>query len=388
MDTTTQINDSEPSVINLSNDKEFINTLVIGGGQAGLSIGYQLAKRKVSFLILDANKRIGDSWRKRWDSLRLFTPARYNGLAGMPFPAKGDEFPTKDEMGDYLEHYAQHFNLPVRNSVRVNYLTKKDGKFIVMAGEHQFVANHVVVAMASYQKPKVPEFAGELDPEIVQLHSSKYRNLSQLKEGEVLIVGAGNSGSEIGMEVVKHHKTWMAGRDTGYIPFRIQTNMAHRFFLPLTLRLLFHRVFTIHTWAGQKMRKLILTKGGPLIRIKPVDMKRAGIIRVPRVKGVKNGLPTLEDGRVLNVKNVIWCTGYHPGFSWIDLPVMGKYEPKHRRGIVPSTPGLYFLGYHFLYAASSSMVQGVARDAKYIAKHIGARNTSNTERKERSMQSA
>jgi len=355
---------------------EQIDTLVIGGGQAGLSIGYQLKKRKIPFLILDANKRVGDSWRKRWDSLRLFTPAAYNGLAGMSFPARGDEFPTKDEMGDFLESYANKFNLPVRNNVRVNYLTKNADKFIVTSDDYEFEANNVVVAMASYQKPKFPGFAKELDPEITQFHSSAYRNPSQLQDGEVLIVGAGNSGSEIGMEVVKHHKTWMAGRDTGYIPFRIQTKVAYRIFLPLVLRFLFHRVFTIHTWPGQKMRKLILTMGGPLIRIKPWDMKKAGIIRVPKVKGIKNGLPILEDGRVLNVKNVIWCTGYHPGFSWIDLPVMGKHEPKHRRGVVDRVPGLYFLGFHFLYAASSSMVQGLKRDATYIANHIVSNSRS------------
>lgn len=352
---------------------EQIDTLVIGGGQAGLSIGYQLSRRKVPFLILDANERVGDSWRKRWDSLRLFTPAAYNGLAGMRFPASDRTFPTKDEMGDFLENYARHFNLPVRNNVRVTHLTKEGDTFYVKAGKYRFEAKQVVVAMASYQKPKVPPFAEQLSTEIIQFHSSVYRNPSQLQDGDVLIVGAGNSGSEIAMELTKSHQVWMAGRDTGYIPFRIQTNLAHRFFLPLVLRVLFHRVFTIHTWPGQKMRKLILTQGGPLIRVKPKDMLRAGIKRVPKVKEIKNGFPMLEDGTELHVKNVIWCTGYHPGFSWIDLPVMGKHEPLHGRGISINISGLYFLGFHFLYAASSSMVQGLERDAKYITRHIVSR---------------
>jgi putative flavoprotein involved in K+ transport len=368
---------------NFSGSKpERVETLIIGGGQAGLSIGYQLKRRNLRFLILDANKRVGDSWRNRWDSLRLFTPARYNGLAGMPFPASAHYFPTKDEMAEYLENYARHFNLPIRNGTNVDHLSRQGEWFVVKAGEQHFEAKHVVVAMANYQKPKIPSFAEDLDPGINHFHSIYYRNPGQLKEGDLLIVGAGNSGSEIAMDLASRHRIWMSGRDVGHIPFRIHTRTAEVLFLPFVLRLMFHRIMTINTRIGRMMREKMHSQGGSLIRVKPKDMVAAGIQMVPKVKAVKDGLPLLEDGRVLDVKNVIWCTGFHPGFSWIKLPVLGEKEPHHTRGIVAREPGLYFLGLQFLYAASSSMVQGLERDAIHIADHVAARCSQNKHRQQ------
>jgi putative flavoprotein involved in K+ transport len=352
---------------------EHFETVIIGGGHAGLSVGYHLAKRSRPFVILEANERIGDSWRTRWDSLKLFTPARYDGLAGWPFPAPGWSFPTKDEMADYLEAYAAHFELPVRTGVRVNGLSRNGERFVVAAGGESFEADNVVVAMADFQRPKAPTFAGELDPSIVQLHSYEYRNPSQLRDGGVLIVGAGNSGAEISLEVSRTHPTWLSGRDTGHIPFRIE-GVASRFLLaPLVLRFVFHRVLTTNTPIGRRARPKILSNGAPLIRVKPSDLAAAGIERVPRMTGVRDGSPLLEDGRVLEVANVIWCTGYHPGFSWIDLPVFEAEEPVHDRGVVGSEPGLYFVGLEFLYAMSSVTVHGVGRDAEHLARHISSR---------------
>jgi putative flavoprotein involved in K+ transport len=351
---------------------EHVETVIVGGGQAGLSVGYHLAQRGLPFVILDASERIGDSWRNRWDSLRLFTPARYNGLPGMPFPAPAHSFPTKDEMADYLEAYAAHFELPVRTGVRVNRLSRQDGRFVVESDDLWLETENVVVAMANYQSPRVPAFARELDPGIVQLHSSEYRNPSQLKGGGVLVVGAGNSGSEIALEVACDHPTWMSGRDTGHLPFRIDGAAGRMFLVPLVLRFLFYRVLTVNTPIGRKVRPKVLSIGGPLIRVKPKDLSAAGIERVPRVVGVRDGLPVLEDDRVLDIANVIWCTGFHPGFSWIDLPVFGEKEPLHERGVVAGEPGLYFVGLHFLYALSSSMIHGVGRDAGHIVKAIAS----------------
>ncbi|HEX2173814.1 MAG TPA: NAD(P)-binding domain-containing protein, partial [Dehalococcoidia bacterium] len=266
-------------------EPERVQTLVIGGGQAGLSVGYQLAQRSLPFVILDANERIGDSWRKRWDSLRLFSPARFDGLAGLPFPARAYSFPTKDEMADYLEAYAARFELPVRTGVKVDHLTKQGDRFVVTAGNLRYEAENVVVAMANYQQPRIPSFAHELDPSIVQLHSSAYRNPSQLREGGVLIVGAGNSGSEIALETVRDHPTWMSGRDTGHVPFRIDGVAARLLIKPL-FRVVFHRVLTVDTPIGRKVRPKILAHGMPLIRVKPKDLARAGIVRVPRTAGV------------------------------------------------------------------------------------------------------
>jgi putative flavoprotein involved in K+ transport len=360
----------------MSNSTLSYDTIIIGGGQAGLSTGYYLQQQGCDFLILDANQRIGDSWRKRWDSLRLFTPARYDGLAGMPFPAPPHTFPTKDEMADYLEAYTRHFKLPVRTGVRVERLSRQGDRFVLAAGDLQFQAKQVVVAMASFQKPKVPAFARDLDPGIVQLHSVEYLNPSQLREGGVLVVGAGNSGAEIAMELAPGRPTWLSGRDTGHVPFRIESVAARLFLVPLVVRFLFHHVLTIKTPMGRKMRPQALTEGGQLIRLKPKDLAAAGIQRVPRTVGVRDGLPVLEDGRVLEVANVIWCTGFHPGFSWIDLPILGEIEPLHERGVVANQPGLYFVGLFFLYALSSAMIHGVARDAEHIAHEIAARSAA------------
>lgn len=353
---------------------ESTSTIVIGGGQAGLSVGYHLKKRGIPFIILDGGRRIGDTWRSRWDSLRLFTPAKYDALDGMSFPTPPNYFPTKDEMADYLEGYVKKFALPVRLGVKVDNLTREQGKFIVTAGRRRFEADNVVVAMASYQQPSVPAFAAGLDPQIIQMHSSEYKNPSQLRAGGVLLVGGGNSGSEIAMELSRDHKVWMAGRDTGHIPFRIQSKMAMLLFMPVVLRFLFHRVLTIKTPMGRAVRRKALTSGGPLIRVKPSDLKKAGVVRTPRVAGVRDGKPVLEDGSVPDVTNVIWCTGFHPGFSWIGLPVHGDVEPEHQGGIVKSLAGLYFVGLHFLYAFSSTMIHGIGRDAERIAKAIALRS--------------
>lgn len=353
-----------------------VHTIVIGGGQAGLSVGYHLAKRGISFLILDANQRIGDAWRNRWDSLRLFTPARYAGLPGMPFPARGDSFPTKQEMADYLESYAKHFNLPVRTAVKVDRLSKEGGHFVVTAGELRFESENVVVAMANYQVPRVPAFARDLDPAILQLHSHNYRNPSQLQEGGVLLVGAGNSGAEIGMEVSKTHSTWMSGKESGHVPFPIESVLG-RFFLVRLVRFIGHHILTLSTPIGRRLRPKLLHRAAPLVRVKPEDLLNAGIERVPRVVGVRNGRPLLADNRILDVRNVIWCTGYHAGFSWIDLPIFGEGgDPAHERGIVTREPGMYFVGLHFLYSMSSATVIGVGRDAERIAAAIESRSSS------------
>jgi putative flavoprotein involved in K+ transport len=354
---------------------ERVQVVVIGGGQAGLSVGYCLARRGLSFVILEANPRVGDSWRKRWDSLRLFTPAKYDGLIGLPFPAPAFSFPTKDDMADYLETYAKHFDLPVRTGVRVERLWRDGTRYIVDTGDRRLEADHVVVAMATYQAPRVPEFAPTLDPGIVQLHSSEYKNPGQLRSGGVLLVGAGNSGADIAMDVARSHHTWLSGRHPGNLPFRIDGRIA-RLIVPLLFRVVFHRILTVDTPMGRRARPAMLSKGGPLIRVKPADLVAAGVERTPRVTGVRDGQPLLADGRVLEVRNVIWCTGFRPGLSWIDLPqpVHGADgEPVHDRGIVPGEPGFYFVGLHFLYAFSSTMIHGVARDAERIADTIQAR---------------
>jgi putative flavoprotein involved in K+ transport len=337
-----------------------------------LSAGYHLQRRGLRFVILDAGERIGDTWRKRWDSLKLFTHAAYDGLDGMPFPAPSDSFPTKDEMADYLEAYANKFALPVRLKVRVDKVSREGARYTVRAGTHRFTARHVIVAMGTYQRPKLPPFARDLASDVVQLHSEEYKRPSQLGDGDVLIVGAGNSGAEIAKDLIgTGKKIYVAGRAVGAVPFDVQSWMGRKVLAKLVLGFAFNHVLTIKTPPGRKVRHEVLTRGGPLIRVREQDLARLGVERVGRVVGVKNGAPVLDDGSLLAVGNVVWCTGFHGGYQWIDLPIFDERgEPRHERGVVIGEPGLAFLGVHFQYAMSSGMIQGVGRDARYVVDRI------------------
>lgn len=358
-------------------NRRYVPTIVIGGGQAGLTVGHYLAKQRLPFVILDAHPRVGDAWRRRWDSLRLFSPARYSGLPGLRFPAPGASLPTKEQMADYLEDYARRFQLPVLNGVKVDRLWKESGRFQLSAGRHRFEADNVVVAMANYQQPRVPAFARELDPGIVQLHSHDYKNPSQLRDGGVLVVGVGNSGGDIAMEVSRTHRTWISGKESGHIPWPIDTFIS-RYFLTRLVRFVGHHVLTVRTRMGRKARPKLLHQATPLVRVKPEWLEDAGITRVERTTGVKDGRPMTADGSTLDVKNVIWCTGYEHGFPWIDLPVFGADgDPIHEEGVVPDAPGLYFVGLHFLYAMSSATLIGIGRDSKRVVNALAKRVRSN-----------
>ena len=353
------------------------DTVVIGGGQAGLATGYYLQKHDRDFVILDAGDRVGDPWRARWDSLQVFTPARYSKLPGMDYPGSQYAFPTKDEVADYLEAYAERFDLPVELGVRVDSVERDGSGYLVTAGDRQFAADDVVVAMATYQVPKVPEFAAELGDDVVQLHTAEYRNPDQLQEGGVLVVGAGNSGAEIALDVADKHETWLSGQDVGHIPFHIESWFGRHLGGPFVMRVLFHRIFTTGTPIGRRVRPKMLSRAIPLVRTKPREFVDAGIERVPRTTGVRDGKPVVGDDQVLDVENVIWCTGFEPDFSWIDVPVFdGKEHPKepvHERGVVPDAPGLYFVGLMFLYAMTSGLFTGVGRDAEYVVDHLTSR---------------
>ncbi len=350
------------------------SVIVIGGGQAGLSVGYHLQRQGVEdFVILDAAPRIGDVWRRRWDSLHLFTPAMYDGLHGMRFPGPKGAFPTKDQMADYLEAYASRFNLPVLSAARVDSLTRKGERYIVKAGNRIFESDRVVVAMSNYQVPRLPAFAGALDAGIRQIQAKDYRNPDQLAAGDVLIVGAGNSGAEIARDLGASdlgasHRVVMAGPGTGEIPGKFNDFLNRHVIVHLLNRLVFPHIMSVKTPIGRRVRPKVMKRSVPLIRVKSADLARLGVKRVGRVIGAKQGLPLLDDGTTLAVANIIWCTGFEPGFSWIKLPVLlDDGEPDHQSGVVSSAPGLYFVGLHFLTAMSSAMVNGVGRDARRIA---------------------
>jgi len=356
--------------------RERINTLVIGGGQAGLTAGYHLSQSGVPFQIVDANERTGDAWRNRWDSLRLFTPNRFNSLPGLTIPGEDWGFPTKDEVADYLESYARHFELPVRHGVTVDHLTRDGDLFLVTAGDTTFEADNVVVAMAGYQKPKTPGFSADLDSRIFQVHVDDYENPGQLQDGDVLIVGLGNSGAEIAKELVRDRRVWLSGEPTAVQPFRPE-KLSGRILMPFVGPVILNRLLTTKTPMGRKVQSKMLHKAMPLMRVKPKDLVAAGVQRVGRTVGVVDGYPELEDGTVLDVANVVWCTGFGPGFSWIDLPIFDDLgDVVHDRGVVDEVPGLYFVGLKFQYSMLSDTLSAVGRDAGYVVDDLARRQQS------------
>ena len=353
---------------------EHVETVVVGGSQAGLGVGYHLRQRGRPFVILDEHDRVGDAWRHRWDSLRLFTPARYSSLPGESFPGPSGRCPTKDEVADYLEAYAQRFDLPVRTGVHVDGVTRRGTTFAVTAGGRTISADNVVLATGASHTPRIPEFADQLDPAIVQLHSRAYRNPSQLREGDVLVVGAANSGAEIALDVAPHHTTWLSGRHPGQEPTRAGT-LPDRIFTPL-MWFLATRVLSVANPLGRRVRDqfLVPPRGIPLGRARGADLLRAGVERLPRTVGVRDGRPLLDDGRVLDVANVVWCTGFVLDLFWVDLPVLDEDGlPMQDRGAVHGEPGLYIVGLPFLRTLSSGLLGGVGRDAGDVSAHIAAR---------------
>ena len=347
---------------------ERFDTLVIGGGQAGLAVGHHLAARDIDFLILSDEARIGDNWRKRWDSLRLFTPARYSGLPGMPFPAPPDHLADKDEVGDYLERYAERFDLPVRLDSRVRSLTHDGERFLVRieGSDTLLEAENVVVATGAARTPRIPTFAARLAPSVYQLHSSEYRNPFDIPEGPVLVVGAGNSGAQIALELARYRKVWLAGRDTGHLPRRLLGRDLFDWFWPIMGRA------TADTMLGKRMRAG--SGGDALIGIPERVLRRAGVTRVGRVEEVRGGMP-LCGATALQPSVVIWCTGFTPDHSWMTLPVFDEEgRPRHHRGVASDLPGLFFVGLRFQHRMRSSLIGGVGEDAAFVAEQVVRRS--------------
>ena len=344
---------------------ERFGTVVIGGGQAGLAVGHHLAAADADFVILTDEARIGDNWRKRWDSLRLFTPARYSGLPGMPFPAPSNHLADKDEVADYLERYAERFDLPVRVGVRVRGMSGDGERFAlsVEGATSGIEADSVVVATGAFQRPRVPAVASRLRAGIRQLHSSEYKHPFALPEGAVLVVGAGNSGAQIALELARHRKVWLAGRDTGHMPRRLLGRDVFDWVWPVL------RHATVNTPIGRGMRAKA-HRGDALIGIPERTLRDAGVERVGRVEDVRDGMPLCGDS-VMDPAVVIWCTGFRPDYSWIDLPVFGADGyPRHVRGVAPEAPGLHFVGLRFQHRANSTLIGGVGEDAAFIAARV------------------
>ena len=347
---------------------ESIPTVIVGGGQAGLVMGYYLRQAGEQFVILDAELRIGDVWRHRWDSLKLFSFPKYSSLPGWPMQVSN--FPSHNEMADYLEAYGQRFDLPVRSGVRATRVSRSGSGFRVETSHGVLQCNRVVIATGGYNRPVVPPFATELAPGIRQLHSSAYQNPSQLA-GTVVVVGAGNSGAEIALEAARSgHQTWLSGRHPGQVPFRIETRRA-KLLVPIVM-FAFRRVLNLDTPLGRKFARQAIEHGTPLVRTKQSDLDAGGVQRVGRIAGVRDGLPITEDDQTLEPQTVVWCTGYRPDYSWIELPVADDDgHPITERGVSP-VAGLYFIGVEFQYAVASSTIQGLDQDARYLMRAMAS----------------
>jgi putative flavoprotein involved in K+ transport len=348
-------------------DIEKLQVVVVGGGQAGLATAHELARRGLSFAVLEADERIGDQWRRRWDSLHLFTPARFDALPDSTFPALPDSFPSKDEMADYLEAYARAGGLPVRSGVRALKLSRGVDSYLLETSAGTVEAAHVVIA-TGYDSPKLPPFATAIKPEVRQLHAQHYLKAAQLT-GDVLVVGAGTSGVEIAIEAaLAGHRTVLAGRGTGAIPAVFYSFKGKIFWFYA------NRIASVRTPMGRRMKPLVLTHGAPLIRVKMRDALAAGVERAARVVAVDAGLPICEGGRRMEPDTIVWCTGFKRDYSWIDFLVVGPDGyPRHQAGVADGELGLYFVGLPFQTRLASALIGGVGEDAAFVAGEIAKR---------------
>lgn len=339
--------------------------VVVGGGQAGLATAHELLRRGVGCMVLEAEPRVGEQWRRRWDSLRLFTPARFSGLPGSRFPAPAGSYPDKEQVATYLESYAA--SLPVRTGVRVLKLERAGRRYRLQTSAGQLEADHVVVANGN-AKPRVPEFAAALGSGVLQMHAAEYQRTDQLS-GDVLVAGAGTSGVEIAVEAARAgHRTVLAGRGTGRVPPPAYAFGGRPFMF------FARRIATTRTPVGRALRPLVLRRGAPLIQHSMDEALAAGVDRAGRVAGAEADTLLLEDGRRVRPGTVVWCTGFTRDLSWIALPLGGDGGfPNHESGVVPGEPGLYFVGLPFQSRLASAFIAGAADDARHIAATIARR---------------
>jgi putative flavoprotein involved in K+ transport len=338
--------------------------VVVGAGQAGLAIGYFLGRQSRRFVILDAADSIGSAWRGRWDSLTLFTPRRYSGLPGLPFPGDPEGYPDRDEVIGYLERYAETFELPIELNCPARRLTEQDGRLVLQVDGRTITADQVVVATGPFQQPFVPEVANRLGPDVVQMHATGYRNPGGIPEGTVLVVGGGNTGFQIAKELSRTHRVVLAvGSKQTPLPQRL---LGRDLFWWLTNSRLFNT--TVDSRLGRR-----LSTRDTLIGSSPRDLRRRhGAELKPRVVDADGRTVRFEDESELEVDVVVWATGYRSDYSWIDLPVLDAAgRLRHRRGVT-DVPGLYFIGLTWQHTRGSALIGWVKEDAKFIAEQIEA----------------
>ena len=337
------------------------DVVVVGGGQAGLAIGYFLARQGRDFTILEAAAEPAAAWRARWDSLRLFTSGRYDALPGLPFPGDPDRYPTRDEVADYLTLYASHFDLPVELDSRVRAVRSSDEAYLVELGDRTYEAHQVVIATGPFQTPFVPAIADQLSDEVVQMHSTSYRSPRSLPDGDVLVVGGGNTGFQIAEEL-------SASRDVHLSIGSRQT--------PLPQRILGRDLFWYLDATGL-LRKTTESRIGrrmsgrdTLIGSTPRRLRRQGVELHRRAVGADGSTVRFADGSEARVEGVVWATGFRVDHSWIDVPVFdADGRAVHERGVT-GAPGLYFLGLSWQHTRGSALLGWVGEDAEHIANRV------------------
>jgi putative flavoprotein involved in K+ transport len=340
------------------------DVVVVGGGQAGLAIGYFLAKQGRDFTILEAASEPAAAWRARWDSLELFTSARYDALPGLAFPGDPKRYPTRDEVADYLTEYARHFDLPVELSSRVRSVGRRGGAYRVELDDRTVDAEQVVVATGPFQVPRVPAFAEQLGPGVVQLHSSVYRAPRDIPEGTVLVVGGGNTGFQIAQELSDSHEVHLSiGSRQTPLPQRI---LGRDLFWYLEATGLIYKSAATRIGRRAAGRDVLIGSRPRALR------RKHGVELHGRAAGAAGSTVCFSDGTDLDVRSVIWATGFGVDHSWIDLPVFDQNgRVVHRRGVTES-PGLYFLGLTWQHTRGSALLGWVKDDAEYIAEQISA----------------
>ena len=338
------------------------DVVVVGAGQAGLAIGYFLARQGRRFVILDRAPSVGAAWRDRWDSLTLFTARRYDSLPGLEFPGDPDSYPGRDEVIEYLERYAERFELPLELSTEVRRLSNEEGAFVLELDGRTITAEQVVVATGPFQTPFVPDLAGSLSPEVVHVHSTGYRRPGDVPSGTVLVVGGGNTGFQIAKELSGTHDVHLSvGSRQKPLPQRF---LGRDLFWWLTTTRLLRT--TVESRLGRR-----LSTRDTLIGSSPRELERRyGVELRPRAVGALGRTIRFEDGSELEVDAVIWATGYRPDYAWIDVPALAADgRLRHRRGVTDA-PGLYFLGLTWQHTRGSALIGWVEDDAEFIAGEI------------------
>jgi putative flavoprotein involved in K+ transport len=346
---------------------EHRDVIVVGGGQAGLAMGHYLARQGREFVILEAAEEPAAAWRQRWDSLRLFTPVRYSGLPGLPFPGDPDGYPGRDDVVDYLTDYARRFDLPVEYGSQVRAIRPSEGKYVVELEDRSHTAAQVVIATGPFQVPFVPAIADELSPDVLQIHSAHYRAPRDIPDGPVLVVGGGNTGFQIAQEL------------SGSLEVHLSIGSRQT---PLPQRILGRDLFwylektgavrkSTDTWMGRR-----LAGRDTLIGSSPGTLRRRhGVQLHSRAIEASGRIVRFSDGSELEPRSVIWATGFRNDHSWIDAPIFDeRHEIVHRRGVTDS-PGLYFLGLPWQYTRGSALIGWVGDDAAYIADRINTLHT-------------